>query len=110
MIGTGYLVYLYSQPEHYGRSFASAPVVPIAQFIERHIEGDVRVEGKIVRQCPVSGCWFYLSDGKGHQFKVEAGETLPRLPQKIGHTAIVEGRLIKGEEEPTLACVAVEFR
>ena len=110
VVGIGYMVFLYLQPEHYGKAFASTPVVPIAQLIEKRVEGDVRVEGKVVRQCPVSGCWFYLNDGKGHQFKVEAGETLPRLPQKIGHTAIVEGRLIKTDEEPTLAGVAVEFR
>ncbi len=110
VIGTSYIAYLYSRPEHYGRSFSNVPVVSIAQFMEKRMDGDVRIEGKIVRQCPVSGCWFYLNDGKGHQFKVEAGETLPVLPKKIGHTAMVEGRLIKSAEEPTLAGVAVEFK
>jgi hypothetical protein len=109
-IGAGYLGYRYSRPEHYGKAFAGAPAVSIAQFIEKRMDGDIRIEGKIVRQCPVSGCWFYLNDGKGHQFKVEAGQTLPVLPKKIGHMAIVEGRLIKTAEEPTLAGVAVEFK
>jgi hypothetical protein len=110
VIGTSYIAYLYSRPEHYGRAFEGAPAVSIAQFMEKRIDGDVRIEGNIVRQCPVSGCWFYLDDGNGHQFKVEAGATLPVLPKKIGHTAVVEGRLIKGDEEPTLAGVAVEFK
>jgi hypothetical protein len=110
VIGMGYMAYLYSRPEHYGKAFAGAPVVPIARFIEKRMEGDVQIEGKIVRQCPVSGCWFYLNDGKGHQFRVETGNVLPVLPRKIGHTASVEGKLIKTEEEPTLAGVAVEFK
>ena len=110
LVGTTYIAYLYSRPEHYGRAFSSAPAVSITQLIEKHVGGDVRVEGRIVRQCPVSGCWFYLEDGHGRQFKVEAGQTLPVLPKKIGHTALVEGSLIQSAEEPTLAGVAVEFR
>ena len=110
VLGAGYAAYRYSLPEHYGKAFAGVPVVSIAQLLDKRVEGDVQVEGKIVRQCPVSGCWFYLNDGKGHQFRVEAGQTLPRLPKRIGHTAIVEGRLVKSAEEPTLAGVAVEFK
>jgi hypothetical protein len=110
VIGALYVIFLYSRPEHYGKAFGGAQVVSIAQVVEKHMEGEIHVEGKIVRQCPVSGCWFYLSDGKGHQFRAEFGNTLPVLPKKIGHTAIVEGRLIKVSEEPTLAGVAVEFK
>jgi len=110
VIGGIYLAYLYSRPQHYGEAFTGAPLVSIEQLVERRLAGDVRVEGKIVRQCPVSGCWFYLSDGNGRQFKAEFGKVLPKLPKKLGHTAIVEGRLIKTEEEPTLAGAAVEFK
>jgi len=110
VIGAGYIAYLYSRPEHYGKAFAGAPTISIAQFLEKRTEGDVQIEGKIVRQCPVSGCWFYLEDGKGHQFKAEFGKVLPKLPKRIGHTAIVEGRLIQTEKEATLAGVAVEFK
>ncbi len=110
LIGVGYIAYVYSRPQHYGKPFGGAPVVSIAQILDRRVDGDIQVEGRIVRQCPVSGCWFYLNDGKGHQFKVEAGEVLPNLPQKIGHVAVVEGRLMNSGEEPTLAGVAVEFK
>jgi hypothetical protein len=109
-IGAAYLVWRYLQPEHYGRPFNGARSVSIAQIAANGTEGEVRVEGKIVRQCPVSGCWFYLADGKGHQFKVDFGKVLPNLPQKIGRQAIVEGQWIKSEEEPMLAGSAVEFR
>lgn len=110
VIGSSYMAYLYSRPEHYGRAFSNVPSFSIAQLISKRVDGNVRVEGKIVRQCPVSGCWFYLDDGRGHQFKVEAGQTLPVLPKKIGHTAMVEGSLVKSSEEPILAGVAVEFK
>jgi hypothetical protein len=110
VVGAGYIVWSHMQPEHYGRAFKGARLASIAQIVSRQLEGDVQVEGKIVRQCPVSGCWFYLDDGKGRRFKVDFGPVLPKLPQKIGRTATVEGSLIKTAEEPTLAGAAVEFK
>ena len=70
---------------------------------------DVRVEGKIVRQCPATGCWFYLDDGRGDQVRVELGNVVPRLPQRVGEKAVVEGRLTKVGNEPVLAGNGVEF-
>ena len=110
VIGAGFLLWHHLQPEHYGRAFKGARPASIAQIVSRQLDGDVQVEGKIVRQCPVSGCWFYIEDGKGLQFKVDFGPVLPKLPQKIGRTAIVEGSLIRTAEEPTLAGAAVEFK
>ena len=110
VIGAGWLLWRHMQPEHYGIAFKGAPLTSIAQIVSRQVEGDVQVEGKIVRQCPVSGCWFYLDDGKGHRFRIEFGTVLPKLPQKIGRTAIVEGSMVKSAEEPTLAGAAVEFK
>ena len=110
VIGAGYLVWMYAQPEHFGKAFTGAPMVPIAQLAEKPVDGDVRVEGRIVRQCPVSGCWFYLDDGKGHRFRIEFGKTLPQLPKRIGRTAVVEGQLARAGDEPILLGSAVEFK
>jgi hypothetical protein len=110
VIGMGYLTWLYSKPEHYGLPFSQAPLVSIAQLTGKPVPGNVKVEGQIVRQCPVSGCWFYLDDGKGRQFKIDLGQTLPQLPQKIGHTAKVEGRLVQEGNEPVLEGNSVEFQ
>ena len=109
-IGAAYLGWHYSQPEHYGNSFTGAPLVSIAQLTEKGTGRDVRIEGKIVRQCPVSGCWFYLDDGKGHQTRVELGKVVPKLPQKIGRRAVVQGRLVDMGKEPVFAGSGVEFK
>jgi hypothetical protein len=109
-MGAGYLIWTYAQPDHFGKSFTGAPLLSIAQFTEKHIDGNIQVEGKIVRQCPVSGCWFYLDDGKGHQVKIEFGKTLPKLPQKIGRTAVVQGQMAKTSQEPLLIGTSVEFK
>jgi hypothetical protein len=110
VLGAAYLAWRIAQPEHYGKAFAGAPAATIAQLSHKQVTGDVRVEGKIVRQCPATGCWFYVDDGKGNQVKIELGNTVPKLPQKVGRTAIVEGRLILSDEEPTLAGAGVEFK
>jgi cytochrome c-type biogenesis protein CcmE len=109
-IGAVYLVWMYAQPEHFGQSFSNVPIVSIAQLTEKPVEGYFRVEGKIVRQCPMSGCWFYLDDGKGHQVRIDFGKILPQLPQRVGRTAVVEGQLAKTSQELMLIGSAVEFR
>jgi hypothetical protein len=110
VLGAGYLTWLHSRPEHYGRPFSNAPEVTIAQLNKNQVAGDVQVKGKIVRQCPVSGCWFYLDDGKGSQVKVDLGKTMPQLPKKIGHEAKAEGRLVQTGDQLVLVGSSVEFQ
>lgn len=84
--------------EHFGEPFTQAPVVTLAQLQEApdtFYRKAVRVKGVIERQCPVAGCWFFLNDGQGRSIKVELGDYLSKLPQKIGHSAEVEGEWIK---------------
>lgn len=109
VIGAGYLTWLHFSPEHYGSPFTNAPVVSIARMLEKPVQGDLIVEGQIVRQCPVSGCWFYLEDGKGRRIKIELSQTLPQLPQKIGHKAKAEGRMVFMGDEPVVVGSSVEF-
>jgi hypothetical protein len=110
VIAAAYFIWRNAQPEHFGRAFSGAPNISIAQFAEKPMDGDVQVTGKIMRQCPVSGCWFYLDDGKGHQVRIEFGKTLPQLPRKMGRTAVVEGQMAKTSQEPMLIGSAVEFK
>lgn len=86
--------------EHFGEPFTLAPLVPLSQLIETpaaFARKSVRVQGTIERQCPVAGCWFFLSDGQGHSIKVELGDYLEKLPQNVGNVAEVEGEwILKG--------------
>jgi len=111
--GAAYVAWRYAQPEHYGHAFTGAPEISVRQLTQKDttVEAkDVRVEGQIVRQCPVTGCWFYLDDSKGNQIRVELGNVVPRLPQKVGQRAVVEGRLVMMGDEPVFAGNGVEFK
>ena len=84
--------------DHFGEPFSAAPRVTIAQLAaapDTFARQGVRVSGKIERQCPASGCWFFINDGKGNSLRVELGDYLPKLPQHVGDAAEVEGELIK---------------
>jgi hypothetical protein len=83
---------------HFGEAFTDAPQVTLAQLEktpEAFARKSVRVTGTIERQCPASGCWFFLNDGQGQSIKVELGDYLPKLPQNVGNRAEVEGEWIK---------------
>lgn len=83
---------------HFGEPFTQAPLVTIGQLLDTpdaFQRKAVRVKGKIERQCPVAGCWFFINDGQGRSIKVELGDYLPKLPQNIGNTAEAEGEWIK---------------
>jgi hypothetical protein len=111
--GIAYSAWRYLQPEHYGHQFSGAPSVSLRELVAKGAAAeapDVRVEGKIVRQCPATGCWFYIDDGRGNQVKVELGKVVPRLPQKIGKSAVVEGRMVQMGDEPIFAGNGVEFK
>jgi hypothetical protein len=97
---------------HFGEPFTDAPQAAIAQLIqtpEAFARKAVRVAGVIERQCPASGCWFFLGDGQGQSIKVELGDYLPKLPQNIGNWAEVEGEWIKKGEHHEFIGTRVTF-
>jgi hypothetical protein len=111
--GVAYAAWRYAQPEHYGNAFTGAAGVSLPE-LARAGDGteprDVRIEGEVVRQCPATGCWFYLDDGRGNRIKVEMGKVVPQLPQRLGSRAIVEGRKVEMGAEAVFAGNGVEFR
>jgi len=113
VLAVGYAAWRFAQPEHHGYGFKGAPLVSIRQLVtgeDPQANGDVRVEGEIVRQCPATGCWFFIDDGQGNQIKVELGKVVPNLPQKVGRRALVEGRMVMMGDEPVFAGNGVEFK
>ncbi len=110
VVGVAYLIWSFLRPEHFGSDFTTAPLVQIADLDEHLHFKQVRVEGKIVRQCPVTGCWFYLEDKQGRQVRIDFEASIPRLPQRIGRMAIVEGELSHRNGERIIIGSAVEFR
>ena len=103
----------HSGPDQYGSKFRGYPAADLGEMVDRpseFLKKDVAIHGTLVRQCPSSGCWFYLRDPGGKELKVEMGDTTPKLPQRIGKKATVEGRLIPYGKDYEFIGTAVEFR
>ena len=99
--------------KHYGKPFADFPKAELAALVEKPADfyrKDVRIEGPVTRQCPATGCWFYVGDGNGKELKVEMGDTVPKIPPQKGKTAIVEGKLIPFGTGTQFVGVAAEFK
>ncbi len=97
---------------HFGEPFVGASEVAIEQLLHSpaaYTRKVVHVRGRIARQCPASGCWFFLEDASGHSLKVELGDYLPKLPINIGRMAEVEGELIKHGDTPLMIGTRVTF-
>jgi hypothetical protein len=112
LAGGAVLAYRLARPAHFGGPFKGAEAVAVAELLDRadgRLNADVRVEGRIERQCPASGCWFDLAAPDGRQLHVEMGHLGITLPQNVGRVAVVEGRLNKTEEGVELIGNGVEF-
>lgn len=77
---------------------------------EAYLGETVTVEGRIVRMCPTTGCWWYLDDGTG-QLRVSstaAGFALP-LGQD-GKRIRTTGKVVRNEGgELEIAATGAEF-
>ncbi len=105
---------LLSRPhsDHFGHPFRGLPSAAIRDLAEKpadYLKKDVRIEGTLSRQCPSTGCWFFVKDAGGKEVKVEMGDTTPKLPQRVGKTGTVEGQLIKFGDGYEFIGTAVEF-
>jgi len=58
---------------------------------DKYLNQTVKLEGKIVRECP-SGCWFFLEDKTGKIF-VDINPSGLTIPQSVGKKVVVEGKL-----------------
>lgn len=101
--------------DHFGKSFIGLPAAAIPEIVAKpdaFLGKQVSIQGKLMRQCPSTGCWFYVvnpADPKAQELKVEMGDTTPRLPARLGKIAHVEGQLIKYGEGYEFIGVAVTF-
>lgn len=87
--------------EHFGDPFKVGMTTALRDIVDtpdRFLSSDVRTSGRIVRQCPSSGCWFFLDDGTGRQVRVELGHLGMKFPQHVGGTVEIEGRLTRDEK------------
>ena len=78
--------------ERYGVNITEKGVVNTKDILtnpDKYLNQTVRLEGKIVRECP-SGCWFYLEDETGTIY-VDINPSGLSIPPKVGKKVVVEG-------------------
>lgn len=112
VLGTIGLFLTMRSAESYGDPFKAGPATALRDIVDnpdRFLTSDVRTVGRIVRQCPSSGCWFFLDDGMGRQVRVELGHLGMKFPQHIGGMAEVEGRLTRDGKNLELVGNGVRF-
>ncbi|MBI3414979.1 MAG: hypothetical protein HY043_06600 [Verrucomicrobia bacterium] len=101
--------------DHFGKPFTGLPAAAIPDIVAKpdvFLGRQVSIQGKLKRQCPSTGCWFFLTDPadpKAQELKVEMGDTTPRLPSRMGRLAHLEGQFIKYGEGYEFIGVAVTF-
>ena len=81
-----------AKKEKYGELISDLAATKVENILAKSedYEGKtVKVEGQIVEECP-SGCWFNLKGETGIIY-VKISEFV--IPQKVGRTAVVEGKV-----------------
>ncbi len=79
-------------PEEFGGTIMEGKTTSVKEIMTQTgaLEGKVvKVEGKIVTECP-SGCWFELKDKSGIVY-VDIEPNGLSIPQRVGRNIIVEG-------------------
>jgi len=79
--------------ENKGTQAEAVSVKQVLAKPEKYKGKKVKLQGKIVRECP-TGCWFDLQDTSGIIY-IELSTAGIAIPQKVGSTAVVEGKVGK---------------
>ena len=96
--------------EKYGVDITKKEVTNIKDVLtnpDEYLEQTVRLEGKIVRECP-TGCWFFLEDETGKIY-VDINPSGLSIPPKVGKKVTVEGVPTKINNVVSIIGKGVEF-
>jgi len=96
--------------ERYGVSITEKKAVNVKDILSSpdiHLDKTIRLEGKIVRECP-SGCWFYLEDETGTIY-VDINPSGLSIPPKVGKKVVVEGVPVNKNGKISIIGKGVEF-
>lgn len=113
VVGILAVMVTFRSPAAFGQPFKVSDLTALPEVVKNptsHLVADVRTEGRIVRQCPSSGCWFFLEDGSDSQIRVELGHLGMKFPQHVGGMAEVEGRLMQSGKQLEIVGNSVRFK
>ncbi len=98
-----------NKADNYGAVISEQKITKVEDIITKpkDFEGKtVKVEGKIVNECP-GGHWFYLKGEKDTIYVTLSGFI---LPQRVGKIAIVEGNVINDSGKTAILGKGVEIK
>ena len=98
-------------PENYGSQLSQEKVTPVAEILKQsdQLAGkSVRLEGKIVQECPAGG-WFMLKDDTGVIF-VNLHPSEIAIPQAVGRSVAAQGKVKKEYSQVSVTGEGVELK
>lgn len=97
--------------KQYGQKISSYNLTEVGAILsepDSFNNKSVTIEGNIIRECP-TGCWFDVKDEAGI-IHVDINPSGFAIPQKVGKTVTVEGKILVQDGQPTLIGKAVEIK
>ena len=97
--------------DKYGQIIQNRTTTKIETILKEPANFDgktVTVQGKIIRECP-TGCWFEVKENSGIIY-VDLNPSGFAIPQKVGKTVIVEGKILLRGDQPMLAGTGVKIK
>ena len=97
--------------QSYGQEISDRHVTKLDAILSQpdSFEGKtVTVEGKIVQECP-TGCWFDIR-GEAGMMHVDIKPSGFAIPQKVGKSVVVEGKVSVQNNRPVLIGTGVEIK
>lgn len=95
----------------YGQHISETNVTSIGDILanpEQFNQKIVRIEGKIIKECP-SGGWFMLKDNAGIIY-VDLHPSYFAIPQAVGSKVVAEGRVKKDGQSVVVIGKGVEIK
>ena len=97
--------------ETYGRPISNKRFTRIEDIVRNpdiYKNKAVTIGGKLINECP-TGCWFYIKEGEAVIY-VNIEPAGFAIPQKSGHAAVVEGRVLVEGRTPKISGTGVEVK
>lgn len=99
------------KPEIYGSQLSQTKVTTVAEILKQPDQftgKDVRLEGKIVQECPAGG-WLMLKDDTG-VILVDLHPSEIAIPQAVGRSVAAQGKVKKEYNQISVIGEGVEFK
>lgn len=99
------------KPEIYGSQLSQTKITPVAEILKQPDEFSgkvVRLEGKIVQECPAGG-WLMLKDDTG-VILVNLHPSEIAIPQAVGRSVAAQGKVKKEYNQISVTGEGVELK